>query len=106
MTPAFAFVLCGGAIRTDGLEIVTQCNDSPDPELQVGEEIFVFVSRYSENGPLYPSFGSYGILRVRGSEVIPTNKTSPLARPPYVTVNFMVSEIQRLVALPPKPRLR
>jgi hypothetical protein len=41
--PAITFRDEGGTLKADGLEITVQSNVSPDPPLEVGEEVLVFL---------------------------------------------------------------
>ena len=85
----------GGTVRVDGLEITLDTKPRPEPPLQLGEDVVVFLVRAPEWGAFRLHFGPYGLFRVRGEKVVGANKDLELVRPmQFSTLAELVRDIE------------
>ena len=75
------FVAPGGTVKMEGLEMTERVRSSPDPPLQVGEEVIVFLRKRDEIGTFALPYGAYSVLRVQGDKVSSSRKRVTDTRP-------------------------
>jgi hypothetical protein len=93
--PGIVFVVAGGTVKVDGLEMTYHADTAPDPLPQVGDEIIAFlVTNQEESGTFTLAYGGYGLLRVRGEAVGAANQRVARLRP---LESNKVADVQRKV---------
>ena len=71
----------GGTVKMEGLEMTQRVRSSPEPPLQVGEEVIVFLKKRDEAGTFSLPYGGYSVLRVQGDKVAPSSERIADTRP-------------------------
>jgi hypothetical protein len=98
MTEPMVFVLHGGTVHVEGLEISSYSNVDLDPPLRAGEEVIAFLAKSPEREAFLLPYGPYGILRVREGRVVAGNKDVARWRPLASTgLADVLLELQALI---------